>query len=169
MDSYSWYYWTRIKMHSRVENLWKERGRMKGNPPPQLPHQEDRDCNTVRTQRTNRAMIPVCNSHVSKALSPYNCKTMLPFTTCHWTMLIFSSQLLTEQFSAPFHCPVLQQRLLLSLFITCRWWTSSFLFYQRWCNQVSNTDKTSWAHGHQETNRRDDSSRWHRHKTVHML
>lgn len=56
-------------MHSRVENLWKERGRTKGNPPPQLPHQENRDGNTVHTQRTNHAVIPIRNSHVSKAPS----------------------------------------------------------------------------------------------------
>ena len=169
MDSHSWYYRTRMKMRSRVGNLWTERGRMKGNPPPQLPRQENMDCNTVRTQRINHAMIPVCNSHVSKALSPYNCKTMLPFTICHWMMLIFSSQLLTEQCSAPFPFPILQQRLLLSLFIKCRWRTSSFLFYQRRRDQVSHRDKTSWAHGHQETNHRDDSSTWRRHKMVRML
>lgn len=156
-------------MHNRVGNLWKERGRIKGNPPPQLPCQENGDCNTVRMQRMNRAMIPPCNSHISKVLSPYSCKTKLQFTICHWMMLIFSSELLTEQFSAPFHYPVLQQRLLLSLFIKCSWWTSSFLFYQRWCSQVSNRDKTSWAVGHQETNHRDDSSTWHTHKMVHML
>lgn len=106
-------------------------------------------------------MIPVRNSHISKV--PSLVRWCFQFTICRWTMLIFSSQLLSEQFSAPFHFPILQQRLLLSL-MKCRWWTSSFPFYQRWYKQVSHRDKTNWAHGHQETNHRDDSSTWHGHK-----
>lgn len=63
---------------------------MKRNAPPQLSYQENRDCNADHTQRMNHAVTPVYISHISKVLSPYNPKTMLPFTSCHEIMLIFS-------------------------------------------------------------------------------
>jgi len=109
---------------------------------------------TLCAQRMNRAMIPLCNPHISNALSPYDCKMMLPFTTCHRMILIFSSWLLTELFSAPFHWPILQQRLLLSLLVKCRRQTSSSLPPKM--VQAGFRVKTSWAHGHQETNHGDD-------------
>lgn len=61
-----------VKILVRVGNLWEARGGMKGNPPPQLPHHENWDCSTVHTQRINHTTIPLCNAHISRALSPYH-------------------------------------------------------------------------------------------------
>lgn len=47
----------------------KERGRMKGNPPPQLPCQENGGSNTLSTQGMSRATIPVVTHTFPKHLA----------------------------------------------------------------------------------------------------
>lgn len=58
--------------------------------------------------------MALSGTHISKVPGHYHCKMMLPFTICHWVMLIFPHSYSQNSFSS-FPFPIPRQRLLLSL------------------------------------------------------